>query len=488
MGDMEDALSTLSSTLPEAFDETVSRIKRLPESRQRLAFTALLWVCQNRQITVAAVTEALSVRIGQNTIDEKYRPSVGTILDCCQGLVTVDKATTSSSFYDRQRMAEAADGDILRPVHQSVKEFFFSHRDQFLPNADAMLAEICLTYLILRKFPCGPCFTGPEIEARVARYPFLRYAANSWGYYVRVSQHDPRVRQLLEQFLDCRDEVASMSQISDYFLRYTEKYWSREEVYSLNALHVLCDEMVGPEDIVRDVLASGRFPVNAASSIGTTPLLKAVSGGNVSLVHLLIEYGADPFLANWYGNALDCAAEGGQAAVARELVLRHGMPLQRLANRHPLGCALDRDCDEVFEVLVDLGADLNAPVSRNMSVKAMAFLLGCERIVELMLRRSWLGDANEVVGDGMRPLHLAILGGSSAIVSSLVKAGADVDATTSTGVSALQLAAIHGNGELAAMLLEAGARPLAMGQENGYKAYLVEVYEDSEVDEDSEKD
>jgi hypothetical protein len=96
-GEMEDALVSLSRNLPEAFEETIARIQRLPESRRRLGINTLMWICHaKRTLTVFELSEALSVRHGQTSLSQKHCPSPSMIIECCQGLVILDSETRAS--------------------------------------------------------------------------------------------------------------------------------------------------------------------------------------------------------------------------------------------------------------------------------------------------------------------------------------------------------------------------------------------------------
>jgi hypothetical protein len=72
-GEIEDALISLSRNLPEAIEETIARIQRLPDSRRRLGINTLMWICHaKRTLTVFELSEALSVKAWPN----KYEPKV----------------------------------------------------------------------------------------------------------------------------------------------------------------------------------------------------------------------------------------------------------------------------------------------------------------------------------------------------------------------------------------------------------------------------
>ncbi|KAL4971555.1 ankyrin repeat-containing domain protein [Aspergillus desertorum] len=104
---------------------------------------------------------------------------------------------------------------------------------------------------------------------------------------------------------------------------------------------------------------SQKLKINAATTIGTTALIKAASNGQARIVRALLQKGADLSLENWYGNALHCAAEDGHSNTIRQLVSSGMSPnVRSRIGRHPLDCTLDRDSADAFETLLDLGAKI----------------------------------------------------------------------------------------------------------------------------------
>lgn len=79
----------------------------------------------------------------------------------------------------------------------------------------------------------------------------------------------------------------------------------------------------GLDQTLRILLDQG-IDINTTSVMGSTAIINASSGGHVSTVRILLERGADPYLENWYGNALHCAAEAGKSATITVLV-EYGM-------------------------------------------------------------------------------------------------------------------------------------------------------------------
>ena len=82
--------------LEGAYGETLGRIKRQGGGRARLGMAALMWISYSeRPLGVVELCHALAVEIGSPNLYADDVPSIGTLLSCCQGLVTVDKEAST---------------------------------------------------------------------------------------------------------------------------------------------------------------------------------------------------------------------------------------------------------------------------------------------------------------------------------------------------------------------------------------------------------
>jgi uncharacterized protein len=88
---------------------------------------------------------------------------------------------------------------------------------------------------------------------------------------------------------------------------------------------------------------------------------------------------------------------------------------------------------------------------------ALAAERGDQAQVRSLIRQG--ADVNASGVDGSTPLHRAVFGDRLDVASLLVKAGARVTATDRYGVTALALACINGNAKMIRLLIEAGADP-----------------------------
>jgi len=113
--------------LGDAYGATLERIKAQDEEKVKLAMSALTWVCYSeRPLQAGELCHVLAVEIGETDFDRKNVPLIGTLLDCCQGLITVN-----------------AEASTVRLIHFTVQEYLSSEPDLF-SKPYSILAETCL--------------------------------------------------------------------------------------------------------------------------------------------------------------------------------------------------------------------------------------------------------------------------------------------------------------------------------------------------------
>ena len=132
-----------------AYGATLQRIKAQGGERERLGMAALMWISYSRRpLQVDEICHAVAVRIGSNDLDSDDIPTISTVLDCCQGLVTIEKGTWT-----------------IRLIHFTLQNYLCTHPDLF-HRAHSTMAETCLTYLNFQRIkdlPAG-CPQTPGIH------------------------------------------------------------------------------------------------------------------------------------------------------------------------------------------------------------------------------------------------------------------------------------------------------------------------------------
>jgi ankyrin repeat protein len=128
-------------------------------------------------------------------------------------------------------------------------------------------------------------------------------------------------------------------------------------------------------------------------TLGRTDLHVAVKYGHIGDVEYLLEKNADIHARDNLGwNALNFAADTGNIDITRLLLerLKSGKPDPKptpLYFKSPLDCAICNGHTEIVRLLLDAGADIDAPNGNGVTPLECATNGGHTKIVELLLRR-----------------------------------------------------------------------------------------------------
>ncbi|KAK2116840.1 Ankyrin repeat and KH domain-containing protein 1 [Saguinus oedipus] len=200
----------------------------------------------------------------------------------------------------------------------------------------------------------------------------------------------------------------------------------------------------GYVNIIKILLNAGaEINSRTGSKLGISPLMLAAMNGHVPAVKLLLDMGSDinAQIETNRNTALTLACFQGRAEVV-------GLLLDRKANvEHraktgltPLMEAASGGYAEVGRVLLDKGADVNAPPvpSSRDTALTIAADKGHYKFCELLIHRGAHIDVRNKKGN--TPLWLASNGGHFDVVQLLVQAGADVDAADNRKITPLMSA------------------------------------------------
>ena len=155
--------------LEGAYEAMLGRIKAEGGEKARLATAVLMWISHSgRPLQVDEICHTIAIRIGSNHLDNDDIPTISTLLDCCQGLVTVDMGSST-----------------VRLIQFTLQEHLYTHPDIF-DRAHSTIAETFLTYLNfqhLRELPARPPPTPPTI-------PVVEYFSLHWETHMRIELSD----------------------------------------------------------------------------------------------------------------------------------------------------------------------------------------------------------------------------------------------------------------------------------------------------------
>jgi len=116
--------------LGKAYGVALERMKAQDGEKTKLAIAALMWTYHSDWLLQAdEFCHELAVEIGTTNFDPENLPPIGALLDCCQGLNTVDKEAST-----------------LRLIHFTFQEYLRAQPDPF-SRLHSTIAETCLTSL-----------------------------------------------------------------------------------------------------------------------------------------------------------------------------------------------------------------------------------------------------------------------------------------------------------------------------------------------------
>ncbi len=188
-------------------------------------------------------------------------------------------------------------------------------------------------------------------------------------------------------------------------------------------------------------------PINARDDDSRTPLMAAVENG-FDVSDLLLNHGADPDLADLFGETpLHVAARKNNAAAVRAL-LRAGADKAVLSRQGwaPLHVAAMHGSVAVAAELVGAGVDIDLANEKSMTPLRCAVYKSEAEFVSFCLERG--ADVNRQGQRGNTCLHDAVVSRHFDIAALLIEAGADPEISNDAGVSGHSLICEHGQESL----------------------------------------
>jgi ankyrin repeat protein len=367
--------------------------------------------------------------------------------------------TSHSRFYsilkwDRARAARILLAPYctleLRLAHYSVQEYLISERIRkgsasffsvTIISADALITEVCLTYILL--------FDRPDSlsETSLSEWPLLDYACKHWFHHAgRLTDESGRrsASRLTEKLLLPPENFAFVN-----WLRVFEpdRPWISFDPYkepSSLATPLYYSSYCGLLDATRNLLHRGAN-VEARGGHYSTPLNGAASRiahlGTRAVVRLLIQSKADVNVVDDRGwNALHYMCWFGNAQLAK-LLLQSGADIdsQDLGGGSPMHLASFNGHLSVIQILLEHNAEIDA----RARLKRDDLKVGSKFEAQLSNRRT--------------PLMEAAWNGQEETVQLLLDLGANINAVDDRGMTTLIRAARRGHEKLVKILLSRGA-------------------------------
>ena len=178
----------------------------------------------------------------------------------------------------------------------------------------------------------------------------------------------------------------------------------------------------GDAETIAEGLHAG-FDPNYKDRQGNSLLVHAAANSNADVVRVLLKGGADPMLRNKSGDdALNYGAIKGNLSIVQQMV-KAGVPVNRKQGWQPLSYAVYGKSLEVFNFLMDKGADPNGNNPSQASALMIAAQQGQEEMADRLLKAG--ADPTWTKG-GESAVDWALKAGNTDIAEKVMKAQAKV--------------------------------------------------------------
>ena len=438
--------------LPESLDETYDRIlKAIPRERQEYAQHLFQCVAESiRPLRVEELADILAIEFEAGELPRyhmNWRPDdpEEEVLSICSGLITIVDIDGSR---------------VVRFSHFSVKEYLTSERianagkdlSQYhiLPHsAHAALAKASLSVLL--------ALDNQADKDTMKNFPLAIYAARYWIDHAQRHGVSSRIKDGMERLFDPeKPHFATWIWIHDIDHPFRGMMFSaRPSPPEGTPLYyaTLC----GFRDLAEHLITVYPRDINARGGCHATPLHAAVVKGNVDIVALLLEHGADMCTWNWDNwSPLDEAARRGRLDVIR-LLLHHHVDVNSRDDmeRTPLFVASQEGDVEVARALLQHGAVVDSRDKNNATPLMLASLSGHMGVLHLLLQNGAAVDSRDK--GGWTSLMFASRFGHLDLVHLLLQNGATVDSRRNNGWTSLMSASKNGHLDVVRLLLQNGA-------------------------------
>jgi len=466
--------------LGDVYGTTIERIIAQDRDKARLAMSALMWISHaERPLKADELCHALAVELGSKDFNSGNVPSISTLVGYSQGLITVDKVTST-----------------VRLIHLTVKEYLSARSDIF-KRPHAAMAETCLTFLNSKQVKA----LSADPSTVTHEKPFLGYSSIYWGVHAKRELSN-RARSLaLELFQEYNSHISRkllLEQVEHPDRWKFGRDFFCDDKFPFDGLH--CASFFGIVEVVATLIEMECYDVNEGDTRGSTPLVWAARNGHDEVVKLLLERRevyADQ--SDFSGlTPLAYAAWKGHEEVVKMLLGRQEVypDEQDSSGRTPLSYAASYGHEGVVKILLgrrEVYPDLSD--FSGLTPLAHAASRGQIEIVKILLEREEV-KPDKPCNWGQTPLSSAAGGGHEGVVKILLgREEVDPDKPDSMGQTPLFHATMMEREEVVKILLgreevnpdkddAQGRTPLSHAAEQGYEGVVKMLLGREEVNPD----
>ena len=456
--------------LEAVYGATLERIKAQGGEKARLGMAVLMWISHSwRPLQVDEICHTIATQIGWNGLDSDDIPPISTLLGFCQGLIIIDKDTST-----------------VKLIHFTLQEYLCTHPNIF-DKAHSTMAETCLTYLNFQHIKDLSADPSPDPRST----PFLEYSSLYWGTHMRMELSD-RAKVSALQLLDRFDSHAAANVLwNSISPEFTVDPTLDRKPFS--ALH--CISYFGIAEVTNILIKKNIWDVNETDSAGMTPLIWATRYGHEEVVRLLLQekhIQPDQQGTNDGRTALSWAAGNGHEGAVKlffEPQFVNPGSIGHLWKRGP------RVAGRLFRRRY-VNPDSSSKSSR--TPLSWAAENGHEGIVKLLLEREGVNPDIPDTEYGQTPLLWAARNGHEETVKLLLeRKNVNPNSSSKLGQTPLLLAAMNGHERVVKLLLERedvdpntldteyGQTPLSWAARNGHEETVKPLLEREDVNPNS---
>ncbi|KAF8492409.1 hypothetical protein F5888DRAFT_1909189 [Russula emetica] len=400
--------------LPESLDETYERILREIRKPNQGHARRLLQclVVAVRPLRVEELAEVLAFDFNTGGMPKlnpgwRWEDQEEAVVSACSSLVTIVKG---------------GDSRVVQFSHFSVKEFLTADRlaepmrdvSRYhirLEAAHTILAQACLGVLL-------------RLDDRVDRdsmkknFPMALYAAQYWPTHARVEDVSSWIKDGMECLFD-----ADKAHLATWLWIYNEDQGGISMITMRpskpEAVPLYYAAQLGCRDLAEHLITEHPEHLSARGGSQVTPIHAAASAGQVDILSLLIQHGADVNGRNRIGDTPLFLASMNARLEAGQFLLNHGADIdaRNEFNNTALIYAIFWGNIEFARMLLERGAVINARCQCDKTPLHCATGEGRTELVRLLLDHG--ADVSARDGDGDTPSELGSHDGYPEIVELL---------------------------------------------------------------------
>lgn len=442
----------------DVYHITLERIRQQPASQAEMAMSVLMWVYfAERKLQVVELQHALAVQPGDTEFIEDGTPTQEIIVDCCLGLVVIERETST-----------------IRLTHFTLQEYLDDRQDAVLTSGHTIITKTCLTYLGFDH--------NSESEKFKESSTFIEYVGTNLGHHMRKGSDATTDEMLLGHL----SKSEKFSIIRMFMARLIIPKDPSEIADSLAPLHWVT--FFGVYSIAEATLRAADDMNVKDNYWERTPLSFATGNGHDEVVKLLINTaGVDVDSRDKSGRTpLSWAAGNGHDAVVKLLINAGGVDVNSRDkhDRTPLFWAAVKRNEAVVKLLINAaGVDVNSRDAHGGTPLYWAATYSHEAIVKLLINITGV-DVNSRDNYDRTPLFWAAIKGNEAVVKLLINTtGVDVNSRDKYGQTTLSSAAIHAHEATVKLLIDKagvdlnsrdhnGQTPLSLAAKKGHDAIV----------------